>query len=202
MGFRLTKDVNISLISKLGWNLLTNHSSIWVSLFQQKYIKYGNLLSSPFSLGSWIWNGIVAIVPLLSRGACFLLCKNSSLPIWTSPWIPTLAQFVPVSRVSSLPFSHPLAISDLFHPFTSTWNTSLLIFLFHPHTASEILKIIINHQHDSVLWTPSTSGAFSTKSAHHFLTSSTTLPSPSLLQKHHWKALGKLNLNHRLKLFL
>jgi hypothetical protein len=182
LGFRLMKDVNISLISKLGWNLLTNHSSIWVSLFQQKYIKYGNLLSSPFSSGSWIWNGIIAIVPLLSRGACFLPCKNSSLPIWTSPWIPTLAQFIHVPPVSSLPFSHPLAISDLFHPFTSTWNASLLIFLFHPHIVSEILKITINHQHDSVLWTPSTSGAFSTQSAHHFLTSPTP-PLPPLLSR-------------------
>jgi len=33
LGFRLIKDVNLSLISKLGWKLLSNHNSLWVSLF-------------------------------------------------------------------------------------------------------------------------------------------------------------------------
>jgi hypothetical protein len=54
---------------------------------------------------------------------------------------------------------------------------------------------------DSVIWTPSTSGVFSTKSAHHHL-SSFKPASPSPLSKVCWKAMWKLNLNHRLKLFL
>jgi len=33
LGFRLMKDVNLSMISKLGWKLLSNHNSLWVSLF-------------------------------------------------------------------------------------------------------------------------------------------------------------------------
>jgi len=54
LGFRLMKDVNFPIIPKLGWKLLTNHNSTWVTFFQQKYIKYGNLLSSPLCSGSWI----------------------------------------------------------------------------------------------------------------------------------------------------
>jgi hypothetical protein len=115
LGFRLMKDVNLSLIAKLGWNLLTNHNSSWVSLFQKKCIKYDNLLSSPLSSGSWIWNGIKATVPLIAKGACFLPSKSSTLPIWNIPWIPTIPNFLPTPRLPSLPFSYPLAISDLFH---------------------------------------------------------------------------------------
>jgi hypothetical protein len=63
------------------------------------------------------------------------------------------------------------------------------------------LKINISPHKDSVLWIPSTTGAFSTKSAHHLLTSSIPL-TPSPLPKSLWKALWKLNLNNRLKLFL
>jgi hypothetical protein len=33
LGFRLMKDVNVSLISKLGWKMLSNHNSPWVSQF-------------------------------------------------------------------------------------------------------------------------------------------------------------------------
>jgi hypothetical protein len=54
LGFRLMKEVNLSLISKLGWKLLSNHDCLWVSLFKAKYFKYGNILSSPLSAGSWI----------------------------------------------------------------------------------------------------------------------------------------------------
>lgn len=50
LGFRLIKDINLSLITKLGWKLLTDHDSLWVSLFNRKYIKYGNLLACPLSL--------------------------------------------------------------------------------------------------------------------------------------------------------
>jgi hypothetical protein len=63
LGFRLMKDINLSLIAKLGWKLLTNHDSLWVSFFKAKYIKYENLLSCPLGFGSFLWNGIKAIVP-------------------------------------------------------------------------------------------------------------------------------------------
>jgi hypothetical protein len=74
-------------------------------------------------------------------------------------------------------------------------------FLFHPSTVIEILKIVLFPLHDLVLWTHSTNDAFSTKSTHHLITSSIPV-TPSPLSKSHWKALWKLNLNHRLKLFL
>jgi hypothetical protein len=169
------------------------------SLFQSKYIKYGNLLSSPFSFGSWIWNGIKATVPFIAKNACFLPCKFSNLPIWTSPWIPILLHFIPTPR---LPYftSYPLAISDLLLPSTAFWNSTLLFFFFNPSTIIEILKIVLSPLHDLVLWTP-TNSAFSTKSAHHLITSSIPV-TPFPFSKSHWKALWKLNLNHRLKLFL
>jgi len=104
-------------------------------LFPRKYFKYGNLLSSPLALGSWIWNGIKSTVPLLSFGACFIPYNASRLPIWSSPWIPTILNFMPM---------HPLMISDLFssgftsfddfrsHPCTTvSWMPHLLHFLFH-----------------------------------------------------------------------
>jgi hypothetical protein len=56
------KDVNISLISKFGWKLLSAHNCLWVSLFKTKYFKYENLLTSPLPIGSFIWNGIKSIV--------------------------------------------------------------------------------------------------------------------------------------------
>lgn len=75
------KDVNLSLISKLGWQLLFYHNSLWVLPFQQKYIRYGNFLSSYLTPGSWIWNGIKATLPFISACACFI---PSSIQVYLS----------------------------------------------------------------------------------------------------------------------
>jgi hypothetical protein len=201
LGFRLMKDINVSLIAKLGWKILVNHDALWIPLFKEKYIKYGTLLSCPLSTGSYIWNGITSVVPLLKLGACYIPHASSSLAIWHSPWIPTLPNFQPVPRVLRLCLDYPLVISNLIHPQFLTWNVSLLLFLFVPETVTEILKISTRAMSDSLIWTASASGVFSSKTAHHLYSSSrSTHVSP--VTPSSWKGLWKLKLNHRLKLFL
>jgi hypothetical protein len=201
LGFRLMKDINVSLIAKLSWKILVNHDALWIPLFKEKYIKYGTLLSCPLSIGSYIWNGITSVVPLLKSGSCYIPHISSSLDIWHSPWIPTLPNFQPVPRVPRLCLEYPLAISDLIHPQYLTWNLSLLLFLFDPVTVSKILKVSIRDMSDSLIWIASASGVFSTKTAHHLYSSSRS-PPVSPVAPISWKGLWKLKLNHRLKLFL
>jgi hypothetical protein len=81
------------------------------------------------------------------------------------------------------------------------WRLNLLKFLFHSSTVAEILKVPIRLNNDTCLWTPSSNGTVSTKSIHH-LHSSTSYHSLSPLLPCSWKSLWKLNINHRLKLFL
>jgi hypothetical protein len=151
MGFRLMKDINVSLIAKLGCKILSNHDALWISLFKEKYIKYGTLLSSPLSSRSYIWNGIKYVVPLLKSGSCYILHGSSSLEIWFSPWIPTLPNFQPILRVPRLIMEHPLAILDLVNRITMTWNVSLLTFLFDSSTTTEVLKIKIGALSNALL---------------------------------------------------
>lgn len=144
---------------------------------------------------------IKATFPIISVGAYFIPRNNSSLPIWSAPWILTSPSFKRMSRLASIPSNHPLAIFDLIHSSTMPWKQNLLHFLFDPITISKILKIPILSHSNSLLWTPSTTRVFSTKSTHHVI-SSLSPPAPSSLPKSCWKALWKLKLNHRLKLFL
>jgi hypothetical protein len=201
LGFRLMKDINLSLITKLGWKLLTDHDSLWVSLFNRKYIKYGNLLSCPLLAGSFIWNVIKAIVPILTQGACYIPHFSSQLSVWFSPWIPTILDFKPTARDPSFTDRFPLSVADLICPSTGYWNMHWICMLFTPATVLEILKIGIRLISDSIIWTPSSSGVFSTKSAHHLITSERIVPI-SPLPSATWKALWKLKLNHRLRLLL
>ncbi|XP_062166910.1 uncharacterized protein LOC133873195 [Alnus glutinosa] len=151
--------------------------------------------------GSYIWNDIKTIVPFLKFGACYISHSLSSLAIWFAPWIPTLPNFRPTPRVEGLQANFPLAILDLVSSSTGTWNFPLLEFLFDQASVSEILKIRTRFDTDSILWTPSLTGVFSTKSAHWFYTSQrTSVVSP--LSQANWKLLWKLKINHRLHLFL
>lgn len=159
------------------------------------------MLTSPLLTGSFIWNGIKSIVPFLKSGACYIPHLLSSLAIWFSPWVPTLPNFRLVPRVESLQAYFPLAILDLLSFTTGTWNLPLLEFLFDQASISEILKIKIRSANEALLWTPSSTGVFSTKSAHRFFTSQRT-PITSPLQQSSWKLLWKLKLNHQLCLFL
>jgi hypothetical protein len=140
-------------------------------------------------------------VSFLSSGACFIPHFNSQLSIWYSPWIPTLLNFIHEPCLPSFCSSYPLVIADLIHSSSLTWRQSLLQFLFPTSTISEIMKIRLQPLFDSILWTPYTTCIFFTKSAHHHLFSFVP-SSPSHLSKVCWKALWKLNLNHRLKVFL
>jgi hypothetical protein len=59
LGFRWMHEFNLSLIAKLVWKLLSNADCLLVKQLQNKYIKYGNFISSPnSSSASWLWKGI------------------------------------------------------------------------------------------------------------------------------------------------
>jgi hypothetical protein len=49
LGFRRMHEFNLSLITKLGWKMITKTDCLWVKQLQNKYIKYRDFLSSPIS---------------------------------------------------------------------------------------------------------------------------------------------------------
>jgi hypothetical protein len=53
LGFRQMKDVNLSLISKLGWQLLSGHNNLWVYFFNKSIsgTKISYPLILPLALG-------------------------------------------------------------------------------------------------------------------------------------------------------
>ena len=44
-GFEEMREVNLALVSKLGWKLLTHSDSLWVSQMHCKYLKSSSFLS-------------------------------------------------------------------------------------------------------------------------------------------------------------
>jgi hypothetical protein len=185
LGLRKMKEVNLALISKLGWKLLTNFDSMWVSQLHCKYLLSSSFLSpSSLSSSSWLWKGILKSISIISKGACNRIHSFSSLPIWSSTWIPSLSSFMP-SPSPWLSHSFPeLKVSELF--FTdlvssvTVWNLPLLNYLFDDITIREVLKINFSpHSESKFIWIPSANGLFITKSAHKLISSQRTQYSTS-----------------------
>lgn len=139
---------------------------------------------------------------MLVSNACIQISKFTSLPIWTSSWIPTLPSFGPAPRYPSHHVLPSLLISDLFHPDSLQWRSPLINSLFEEESAKAILELKISANHRaSYIWTPSTSGRFTTNSAYLAIIHN-SLPDLSCHQSSVWKELWKLKLNDRLKLSL
>jgi hypothetical protein len=204
------REVNLALISKLGWKMLSNPNSLWVAQLKGKYLHSKSPPPPPPSFSSsfsWLWKGILNSHSFISKGAYNLIHSSSSLPIWSSPWIPTLDTFTPSpSPLLQQPLPN-LIISDLFistSPQSAvSWNMPMLHSLFDAASISEILKINFSSiLEDKLIWTPATNGKFSTKSAHSLISSQRIFPTDIPLSPFQWKLFWKLNLNDRLKLFL
>ena len=204
LGFRKMKDVNLALISKLGWKLHTGSDSMWVSQLTGKYLLFGSFLLCPHPSPPPQFLSFLALErhpslqQTISQGACHRVHSQSPLSVWNFPWIPTIPSFTP----SSSPNLNPpdLVVSDLISP-NAAWNLPLLISPFDPSSVREIQKVKI-HSHPKIdLWTPTPNGIFSSSSAYKLICS-LRVSSSSRFDCKSWNLPWKLNLNVRLKLFL
>jgi len=60
LGIRNMYDVNLALVTKLGWKVFSNLDCLSVNQLREKYIYYGTFLSSPvLSNASWLWKDIL-----------------------------------------------------------------------------------------------------------------------------------------------
>jgi hypothetical protein len=160
LGFKRMHEFNLSLVANLGWKLLNTSDCLWVKQLQTKYIKYGDFLSSPLpTTASWLWKGIQKIKPIIAAGACLRVSRNSSSPIWTSNWVPTLPTFKPKPKYPYNRNIPSLQIMDLIDPVRSCWKTPAIRALFDPTSADEILHTHISMDNEAgFLWTPSAGG--------------------------------------------
>jgi hypothetical protein len=151
LGLRKMREVNLALVTKLGWNLLTKTDSLWVSQLHCKYLNSCTFLSPPSlsSSSSWLWKGILKTLPFISKGAYHKIHSSSSLLIWSSSWIPTITALTPTPSTFLTHPYHNLNISNLFLYDQShsalTWNKPLLHHLFDTSSIREILKIKISN---------------------------------------------------------
>lgn len=123
------------------------------------------------------------------------------LHIWDDPWIPTLPTYRPPLEYKT---EHsPIYVHQLMSSSNNCWDMEVLTTLFPYSISKEILKIHLPSQlgQDSLIWTPSSTGDFSIKSAYrHFFQHRFALNSD--VSRADWRLLWKSDLHPRHKHFL
>lgn len=88
------------MLSKQGWRLLENLTSLVGMLFKARYYPQGLFLSA--SLGSnlsFIWRSVLETQSIIRDGVCRRIRDGSQTSILRDPWLPCVSNpFVPSSH--------------------------------------------------------------------------------------------------------
>ncbi|KAL5557445.1 hypothetical protein UlMin_039681 [Ulmus minor] len=86
LGLRKMGDFNRALLAEWGWNLLTNATSLYLSVLRSRYIQYDRFFDILKKIGdSPFWKVIIDIRNLLVDGACYVVGDGNSIDLWKDP---------------------------------------------------------------------------------------------------------------------
>lgn len=202
LGTRNLEDVNRALVTKATWTLCSEVHKPWVKLIKAKYLRGRKLLDvqGTEKAVSWVWGSIKQCLPFLRKGTCFQVATNSRIRIKEDPWLASSPEFRVPATVDIPPYLY--FVRHLMTEDGTAWNVPKVTTLFPPSICHQILQTpILEQGRDRLVWLPSTSGLFSTKSAYKLLTQIRGC-NPTDFDKNKWRMVWKAEVHGRHKLFL
>ncbi|KAG6701028.1 hypothetical protein I3842_08G143200 [Carya illinoinensis] len=110
MGLRCLEEVQISLLMKFFWNLLTSNS-LWVQYFKAKYVKHMHISLVGQQRGTWFWKGILHCLPRVLSNSKWQI-QDGKLFFWHDNW------------------TIRMRFRRLFHQFIAGWSCGCWFFSF------------------------------------------------------------------------
>ncbi|KAG8369712.1 hypothetical protein BUALT_Bualt14G0042400 [Buddleja alternifolia] len=100
LGLRRTRDMNISMVSKLAWKMCEDRPILWVNLLKAKYLRGVHFMDQNETprTSSKIWKSIMASKVSIRKGLLFSISTQSCTRTWEDPWILTIPDFTPPSN--------------------------------------------------------------------------------------------------------
>ncbi|KAL3628348.1 hypothetical protein CASFOL_027394 [Castilleja foliolosa] len=168
LGFRRHHDANLALMAKLAWALASNSSSPWISLIKAKYLRGKSFLNDNLIAcnASWIWKDISSCRDLINNGSIYSISCNSDIAIWKDPWLPPC-----LSSDLTINCPNPLSLNllrDCIDSDTCSWKMDIISVTFSKEVVEDIIKLHISpvNRPKTLLWSPSKSGKFSSRSVY------------------------------------
>ena len=126
---------------------------------------------------SAFWTAVLKVKPLLHSAATYQIVDGNS-SIWNLPWFKGWETIYDHLLIQNQPFVYPATVKDLWITGQKSWNVDLINSLFTPEAADTILQtpIIDSPGHDTLVWTLTPAGNFSSKSAYKHCFNNLQLP--------------------------
>ncbi|KAG2667197.1 hypothetical protein I3760_15G101000 [Carya illinoinensis] len=161
------EQMNQALLAKAGWELSGLRNGLWHSILSSNYVQNTTFwLTSPKSLDSLMWKGILKTKELLSKGRCFQIFNGRLVNIWSDPWILTLKDFKPTLNLNMESSHQSIKVSDIILNNPKSWDIHKMKNLFDQTSITEILKIPLTtrvQDEDKEVWSLNHSGKYSVK---------------------------------------
>jgi hypothetical protein len=155
------------MLGKHVWDLLHNTDKLWVQLLSARYNSESHILEANNYRGaSYTWRSIAKAAVALTSGFTTRV-GNGDISIWYDKWLPNGRI---CDRISSVDEEDThLHIMDVCS--YGTWNFDIISTHLPQEIKMEMASVFTNEDSDDILiWEPSTSGTYSTKSAYSWLT--------------------------------
>jgi hypothetical protein len=168
MGFRDLVSFNKALLAKQCWRLVQDPNSLAGSIIKAKYFPKGTLMEAKLgSRPSYAWRSLLAARELFMDGMVWRIGNGASVHIWGDKWISGSLSHMVQSPCRVL--AEDAKVGELVDGSTCGWNSALVHEIFHEQEAALICNIPLSRysQPDRIIWSPTTSGDFSVKSAYH-----------------------------------
>lgn len=143
------------------------------------------------------------VAGILKEAICYQIGSGAAIQVWCDPWLLFPSPHAPVPRTNSTIMDEEVMVDSLTLPFSNSWNANLIRSLFCDEDAEAILSFHApraNHL-DTLIWTASSNGKFSLKSAYSLLASHRNQSYSTFIDVD-WKRLWRAPLQDRLKLLL
>nr|KYP72651.1 Putative ribonuclease H protein At1g65750 family [Cajanus cajan] len=196
LGVREARRVNVSLLGKLVWDLLTAPQRPWVQILKSLYLHGNSVLCAQNRRGaSPIWSSLVKALPSLREGFEPQLGSGAS-SLWYTDWSGTglWCGRVPYVHVADI----NKTVADCW--VSGVWNFDNLYTALPAELTSSVQRLrVVNSSLgvDHFGWRGDNSGCYTAASGYRFLT-----PGLSTEGDIVWKRVWKLMIPEKVKFFL
>ena len=204
MGFKKLKQFNLALLTKQGWKLQTDHTSLVYRVLKAKYFPTCEFIEASMENNpSYAWRSIMAAQSVVREGIKWRVGNGRNIQIWEDKWLPS----TPTHRVASPRlFLHPdTLVGQLIDQENVIWKSDVLAALFLPYEIDIIQSIPLSSclLEDKLVWA---NGKFNVCNAYAIATRLSLHPNRGAssnmgLGRQFWNRLWDLPLPHKTRHF-
>ncbi|XP_031091033.1 uncharacterized protein LOC115996028 [Ipomoea triloba] len=170
MGFRKLREMNLALLGKQAWCLITRPNSLVTQVYKSRFYPDGTFFDAvPSSNPSFIWCGLLEVQEVMRRGCRRCIGDGLTTQIGRDPWLP----------IDDDPYiSTPLHKSIFYAPICFLLNNQGFGYdencvedIFNEWDAHIILIIPVSlrRPNDAWVWYKESKGAYTVKSCYRML---------------------------------